>query len=135
VLTVGCNASALRAIPTLFFPTSAKVADLRNARIDAAAYAVMAGGVHVSTIIDVGGERYTVAVWPNMRQSFPGAWRSDGMGGAVLRIGDVFLTVAPTGQGSFDCALVGMVRHRHYDVRFSAPTLHAAGSHFREVLL
>ena len=106
-----------------------------DARIDAAAYAVMAGGVHVSTIIDVGGERHTVAVWPNMRQAFPGAWKPDGMGGTVLRIQDVLLTVAPTKAGPFDCALVGTVRHRHYDVRFSALTLEAAGRHFREVLL
>lgn len=106
-----------------------------DARIDASAYAVMAGGVHVSTIIDAGGERHTVAAWPNMRQAFPGAWKPDGMGGTVLRIGDVLLAVTPTKAGPFDCTLVGTVRHRHYDVRFSAPTLHAAGRHFREVLL
>jgi hypothetical protein len=106
-----------------------------NAHVDAAAYAVLAGGVHVSTIIDVGGERHTVAVWPNMRQAFPGAWKPDGMGGTVLRIGDVLLTVTPTKAGPFDCALVGTVRGRHYDVRFSAPTLDAAGRHFCEVLL
>ena len=111
------------------------MADNRHARIDVAVYAVKSRGVHVSTVVDVGGQKSIVVEWPNMRPWFPGAGEPDGMGGAVLRIGDVLLTVAPTGQGPFDCALVGTVRGRHYDVRFSASTLYGAGRHFREVLL
>jgi len=95
----------------------------------------MAGGVHVSTVVDVGGQKTIVLEWPNMQPWFPGAWGTDGMGGAVLRMGNVLLAVTPTNGGPFDCALAGTVRGRHYDVRFSAPTLHAAGRHFREVLL
>ncbi len=106
-----------------------------DARIDASAYAVMAGGVHVSTVVDVGGQKTIILEWPNMQPWFPGAWGTDGMGSAVCRFGDVLLTVTPTKAGPFDCTLVGTVRHRHYDVRFSAPTLDAAGRHFREVLL
>jgi hypothetical protein len=111
------------------------VADPRNASIDAAAYAVYVNGQHVSTVVETEGEWHTITTRLDMAWAFPGVWKPDGMGGTVLRMGDVLLSVVPVGGGPFDCALVGTVRGMHYDVRFRAPTLHAAGKRFREVVL
>ena len=111
------------------------MSDPKAARIDVKVIPVLVNGQHVSTVVETEGEWHTITTRLDMAWAFPGVWKPDGMGGTVLRMGDVLLSVVPVGGGPFDCALVGTVRGMHYDVRFRAPTLHAAGKRFREVVL
>lgn len=105
-----------------------------NAKIDAKTVPVMLNGIRIGSVVISNGQSYTVASWPNMRAHFPAPWVHDGLGGAAATLNGVKLSVAPR-PGGFDCALVGTVRGRHYDVRFGAGTLEEAGRHFREVVL
>lgn len=94
---------------------------------------LLSGGVSVGAAFVSGDRCGVVHHWPNMAPHYQATWQHDGTGGACAMVGDVSLSVVPC-PGGYSCALVGRWRGRHYDVRFSAASVAAAGQGFREVL-